>query len=66
MDFNYIKETVANSGLSLPCTAHNESGEFVVIEKSGSAFRLTTLQSNNWLRINEYYPDGTITETFER
>lgn len=66
MDYKQIEDTVAKSGLSLPCTAQNESGEFVIIEKIRSAFRLTTLQSNDWFRINEYYPDGTITETFER
>ena len=35
----------------------NEDGEFVKYRK--------TYQNNGWIRVNEVYPDGTTTETFE-
>lgn len=54
-----------------PCTAENENGETVIIERfrdnyNRYFYRLQTAQTNGWLRISEYYADGTITETYRR
>ena len=34
-------------------------------ETGESVTRYKTYQNNGWIRINEYYEDGTTTETFE-
>lgn len=49
----------------------NENGEYVIkrtyTDEDGQTVRQTkTYQTNGWIRINEVYPDGTETETFER
>lgn len=54
-----------------PCIAENENGETVIIERfkddnNEYFYRMQTAQKNDWLRINEYYADGTVTETYER
>lgn len=63
-DYKSIKKAVGNR--PLPLSAENENGEYVIIEGGENCYRVTTAQNNNWCRINEYYADGTITETFER
>jgi hypothetical protein len=64
MTYSEIKKIV--HGKVLPLTAENSDGEFVIIEGNESCYILTTLQDNDWCRINEYYPDGTVTETYEK
>lgn len=49
----------------------NENGEYVVkrtyTDEDGQVVKQTkTYQNNGWIRINEVYPDGTETETFEK
>ena len=70
MTYESIKNHIAESGGELPLSAKNENGELVIIEERISDgipfYRLTTVQNNNWCRINCYYADGTINETFER
>lgn len=71
MGYETLKELVEASGKKLPCSATNEKGEFVIIERGCSEdkvdyFQTTTLQSNDWLRTNTFYADGVTTETFER
>ena len=45
----------------------NDSGEDVIIQRmSDDCILLTTCQSNNWLRKNYYYVDGTVEEMYER
>ena len=49
----------------------NENGEYVSVhtytnEEGETVKQYRTYQNNGWIRINEYYPDGTITETYER
>ena len=70
MTYESIKNHIAESGGELPLSAKNENGEFVIIEERISDgipfYRLTTVQDNNWCRINCYYADGTIDETYER
>ena len=53
------------------CIAENENGETVIIERfkddnNEYFYRMQIAQKNDWLRINEYYADGTVTETYER
>ena len=64
MSYSEIKELVEDKTLPLSATA--DSGEYVIIEGGGACYRLTTIQNNGWLRINEFYEDGTVTETYER
>ena len=70
MTYESIKKQIAESGEELPISAKNENGELVIIEERISDgipfYRLTTVQNNNWCRINCYYADGTIDETYER
>lgn len=49
----------------------NEYGEYVerrtYTNEHGEKIKQTkTYQNNGWIRINELYPDGTTTETFEK
>ncbi|MBQ1388409.1 MAG: hypothetical protein IIY78_02170 [Clostridia bacterium] len=70
MTYESIKNHIAESRGELPLSAKNENGELVIIKKRNSDgipfYRLTTVQDNNWCRINCYYADGTIDETYER
>ncbi len=54
----------------LPATCVNDKGENVIISKEPYedtyCFRLDTYQSNNWIRINRYYPNGGFDETYEK
>lgn len=56
----------------LPLAAENEDGEAVILQIAGTdergdpIFEMTTAQSNGWLRINYYYRDGTVEETYKR
>ena len=47
----------------------NENGEYVVVRtytnENGDNIKQTkTYQDNGYVRINEYYPDGTTTEEY--
>lgn len=69
MSYEEIKELVKNE--KMPISATNENGENVIIEQGRTAddihyFQLTTIQENDWCRINCYYADGTIDETYDR
>ena len=44
----------------------NENDEDVIVVVLNNCLRSITKQNNDWLRINEYYQDGTTTETYER
>lgn len=67
---NYQKLEEMIKGKILPLTAKNEEGERVIIEKGHNGeeeyYKLSTFQSNDWVRINRYYKDGSIDETYER
>ena len=60
-----VREAEAK-GKSLPLSGENENGETVIVEGNAECYILTTMQKNNWCRVNEYYPDGTTTETYEK
>lgn len=66
MTYRGIDALVAESGITPPLAAINEDGEDVIIERGVDFYRLTTMQKNNWLRINTYYADGTADETYSR
>ena len=57
-------------GRILPISAKNSMGELVIIERGkddcGGFYTITTVQKNDWCRINTFYEDGTITETYEK
>lgn len=63
-EYSKLCELIGNK--PLPLMAENENGETVIVEGNASCIRTTILQSNDWCRVNEYYPDGIITETYER
>lgn len=74
MTYKEIKRLVEEAeaeGKSLPLSGENENGESVIIEAGETEdghryFALSTIQDNDWVRVNEYYDDETITETYER
>lgn len=73
-NYEEIKNTVESKlseGKKLPLSGVNENGENVVITEGKTEngihfYSLMTFQKNNWTRVNEYYADGTTTETFEK
>lgn len=70
MPYKEIKKQVKKFGGELPLTARNNNDENVIIEEGREDgvhyYKLTTAQNNDWLRINHYYEDGTVTETFDK
>lgn len=67
---NYQKLEEMTKGKTLPLMAENEDKERVIIEKCNNGeleyYQLYTFQNNDWVRINRYYEDGSIDETYER
>lgn len=47
-------------------TSTNEHNDNVMIEAKQDVLIITTFQSNGWARINEYYKDGTTTESYSK
>lgn len=43
----------------------NEDKEPVIVSIDEQEASIRTLQKNNWIRVNVYYPDGTQEEYFE-
>lgn len=73
MTYIELKEMIKEKekeGKFLPLSAENENGEYVVIEEGSCEgehfYKLTIAQDNDWCRVEEYYEDGTITESYER
>ena len=67
---NYKTLEELTTGKTLPLTGENEEKERVIIEKGHNGnleyYQLSTFQNNDWIRINRYYEDGSIDETYER
>lgn len=61
-----IVKDAETKGKSLPLSGENENGETVIVEGNANCYIVTTIQKNDWCRINEYYPDGTTTECYEK
>lgn len=68
MDYNYLNDLIGDR--TCPLSAENDKHEMVIIERGrdeeGNFIMTTTVQSNDWNRINVYYESGTTTETFEK
>ena len=73
MTYKEIDKMVKEFGKEMPINATNEDGEDVIIEGGREPendnlrfYQLTTVQKNDWLRINVYWEDGTVEEWFDR
>ena len=71
--FEYIENLLRKSGFTisdLPLSADNEDEELVILEagkdEHDEYYETTTVQHNDWCRVNRYYKDGTSTEVYER
>ncbi len=68
--YEEIRKQLEDAGVAVPCTGKNEDGETTIIEggvdDNGLFYRITTCQNNDWCRINTYYKNGDITETFKK
>jgi hypothetical protein len=55
---------------NIPTFDINDDGENVIIEagknEMGKYYKLTTVQHNGWCRVNYYYEDGCMEETYEK
>lgn len=54
---------------NFPVVGTNEYGENVMIERYDGDepyFKVTTFQSNEWIRINYFYKSGNVDEIYER
>lgn len=55
----------------LPLSAVDEDGNDVIVnayttKEEGIVWRISTIQKNNWIRVDIYYSDGTVEEFYER
>ena len=71
MTYQEIEQKLLTEHITCPCSGKNDEGEDIIIERGYNGncvpfYRVTTSQDNGWLRINFYYPDGTVTEEYER
>lgn len=68
MTYKELKRMLTNK--TLPIMGRNQDGEPVLIEEGrnedGHLYQLSTSQDNGWLRINTYYEDGSIDETYSK
>lgn len=66
--FSEIKKMV--NGRVLPLLGKNEEGEVLILSQgkddNGEYYQAEVAQHNDWCRINRYYADGTITETYKK
>ncbi len=66
--FNELKRIT--QGKILPAIYKNEDNEVIIIEYGISNkerfFRITTVQHNDWCRINTYWESGTTEETYRK
>ena len=44
----------------------DENNDNIIIEVTNDYLKISTLQRNNWTRVNYYYKDGTTEELYER
>ena len=67
----YKEIAKAVDGRDLPLAGVNEDGERIVIgaghtDDGVQYYWITTYQKNGWVRITNYYEDGTTEETYSR
>lgn len=66
-DYDTINELIKKYGAKGQfITGKNEDGESIIITIYSNRVVTKTLQKNNWMRINTYWEDGNIDETYER
>lgn len=71
MTYQELKDTIEKSGKSLPLSAENDRGEYVIIEEGKREdgvhyYRTTTAQDNDWCKIIYLYADDVVEELYER
>jgi len=54
----------------LPLSAKTETGEDVIVEATRDddgkiVWKISTMQKNDWIRVNYYYDDGLVEELYE-
>ena len=68
MTYKEIKQKV--KGMELPVMGKNEDGEVLIISQGrddhDEYYQIEVAQHNNWCRINRFYSDGTVTETYKK
>lgn len=53
-------------GTSEQLFGKNSNGENVIVNRGDDCVYTETFQSNDWVRTNYYYEDGTVEELFTR
>lgn len=53
-------------GTSEQMFGKNSHGENVIVNRGDDCVYTETFQSNDWVRMNYYYEDGTVEELFTR
>lgn len=55
---------------TFPLTGENDANERVIVTKGHNGdlgyYKVSTFQKNDWIRVNCYYEDGTVDETYEK
>lgn len=68
MTYKKLSEYYRN--FNFPVFATNEDGEFIIIKRGEvdnlEFYQTETHQNNNWIRVNTYWEDGTVEETYKR
>ena len=65
--FQEIIDNFKNNELEIGIyTSKNQDGQNLLVEVMGDCLKITTMQDNGWARINEYYRDGTTTESYTK
>lgn len=72
-EYKNIQNRIRELGFTdsdLPIMGTNEEHDVIIISKGSvdgnDYYEIQTAQKNNWVRINCYYADGQVDETFER
>lgn len=65
-DLDAMRRFMKERARKFPYVGTNEDGERILLNISSDSITLVTLQSNNWVRTNIYYPDGSSEEMYER
>ena len=64
MSYQYLTKRL--KGIELPVMMSDDNGQVAIISKGRQGeFIVETAQDNYRMRINCYYPDGLMTETYE-
>ena len=64
VDYEYLNKLT--EGKKFPISGTNADGTDIIIERGSDYYKVSTIQDNDWIRINYYHEDGTIEETYTR